>query len=201
MDYIERFKMKEKPYNFDIIKMTNEFDFNTFIEKGKSNNKNNAVLIITNKQYVTSYTDNYGEGYHSIALIRMLKEILGGGLISNNKEANQYNKDYKNYIHARMSFENNSGSILFFGLENLNKENYNIFLKFYDDWNETLNHLCKNNKLYIGFMDEKSKSFISSDSLDKLLIYLKKHLDKDKKIVNVEENIISKSSNIKQKKR
>lgn len=201
MDYIERFKMKEKPYNFDIIKMIDEFDFNTFIEKGKNNNKNNAVLIITNKQYIASYTDNYGEGYHSIALIRMLKEILGGGLISNNKEANQYNKDYKNYIHARMSFENNSGSILFFGLENLNKENYNIFLKFYDDWNETLNHLCKNNKLYIGFMDEKSKSFISSNNLDILHNYLERHLDKNKIVSTNNENIIGVSKSFKQKKR
>ena len=39
--------MKQKPYNFDIIKMINEFDFNTFIEKGKNNNNTNYEKYIS----------------------------------------------------------------------------------------------------------------------------------------------------------
>ena len=177
MDYIERFKMKEKPYNFDIIKMIDIFNFDDFIKRGKKRISNSAILLITNNQYIISYTQNKGKGYHSFAFTRLLKELNGGGDISTLEEAIAIKRELDKYVHARILFEKNSGAIIFSGIKNINTDNYNILLKFYDDYNDIIKKIASENGFFVGFYSNTNKNFISSKDLDKLLQYINNNMN------------------------
>lgn len=193
--------MKKAAYNFDIKEMISIFDFDNFIKRGKKRISNSAILLITNKQYIISYTANKGKGYHSFAFTRLLKELMGGGSINSSKEAIEIKKMLEKYIHARILFEDNNGAIIFSGLNNLNKYNYNIFLQFYDDYNEVIKNICNKNKFIVGFYNEADKQFITSKDLDKLLFEIEKDPLKESSIEYSPNETIMGINFIKEKKR
>ena len=184
--------MKENEYvNFDIHKLINDFDWYDYMSHGAVKTSygiasgdeysNGAVLLITNKQYVLSYTEGYGQGVHYYTLYRIIKDLHGGGDMTL-EESKKLHILIHNYIWARIIFENGSGYINFTDLNNLNAENYQVFCAFYDDYNETIKAICNKYDFVVRFTyrDEDGKLMaIESKSLDQLLLYLTQNLKQD----------------------
>ena len=92
-----------KEYNFDINEMINSFNFFDF-SKSEKGNYRSGVLVITNKQYVLSYTNNYGKGNHFITVARILNDLNGGGKISSDDEYEKVKDKLKDYMLAKITF-------------------------------------------------------------------------------------------------
>ena len=174
-----------KQYNFDTNELINSFNFDDFILKGsKAKYNNSAVLLITNKQYILSWTSNFGMGFHYSTLAQIYKDIHDGGRIESSIEEFKLENKVSKFMHAKLFFLNNSGAMLFYGLESINYKNYKIFLKFYNDFNETIKKVCMNNDFKISFKDKTINKYVSSKSLDKVLEYIQKNLDFNKKTID-----------------
>lgn len=194
--------MEEDKINFDIHKMIDSFDWYDFMSRGAHKTSygiasgeecsNASLLLITNKQYILSYTEGYGQGVHYDAAARIIKDLHGGGYLTK-KEAMQSHGCLHNYIWARIIFENGIGAISFMDLANLNSKNYELFCCFYNDYNETIKVLCNRYNFVVRFTyrDENKKLIaIESKSLDELLLFLQNHLQKDIEVIDDKEEII-----------
>ena len=190
-------------YNFNLKEMIDAFDFLEFI---KHNNKNfnegkSGILVITNKQYIISYSRNYGYGNHLPAFARLFKDLQGGGFLTKKGAEKIFLEGIKKYIIAKIFFgyENtNTGVILFDRLENLNTQNLEVFYEFYNNYNKIIEDICKNYNFEVAYFD-KSKKIIKSKNMDNLLLYIENQKKKTN-IVNEEESILGITINNKYKK-
>lgn len=191
----------EKEINFNIKELINCFNLNNFINRGKKAGlyNNSAVLLLTNKQYILSWTNNFGMGFHYPTLAQIYKYITDGGIIKNSIEELKLERIVSKYMHAKLFYINNSGKMIFYGLDSLNYKNYNIFLNFYNDYNNIITKICEENDFEIAFKDKNINKFVSSKNLDKLLKYLQENLDYNKVINNDNEQIIGISLEKKEK--
>ena len=191
----------EKEINFNIKELINCFNLNNFINRGKKAGlyNNSAVLLLTNKQYILSWTNNFGMGFHYPTLAQIYKYITDGGIIKNSIEELKLERIVSKCMHAKLFYINNSGKMIFYGLDSLNYKNYNIFLNFYNDYNNIITKICEENDFEIAFKDKNINKFVSSKNLDKLLKYLQENLDYNKVINNNNEQIIGISLEKKEK--
>lgn len=182
----------KKEEDFNIKDLITCFSFDDFINKGKTTGlyNNSAVLLITNKQYILSWTNNFGMGFHYPALAQIYKYINEGGFVRNSIEELKLEYKVSKYIHAKLFYLNNSGNMIFYGLDSLNYKNYNVFLNFYNNYNDIIKKICEENNFKVAFKDKNINKFVSSKSLDKLLKYLQENLDYNKVINNDNEQII-----------
>ena len=185
-------------YNFDLTKMIEDFDFLEYI---KSNNKKfkdyrAGILVITDKQYIISYSRDYGYGDHLPAFSRLFKDLQGGGLLTKRKAEKIFLEGIKKYIIAKIYFgykNNNEGVILFDRLENLNSNNLKLFYEFYNDYSTIIKTICNNNNFVVAYFDE-NKKIITSKDMDNLLAYVKNKKNKAKTI-DEEEKILGTTIN------
>lgn len=185
--------MNNKPYNYSINDLINSFNLDDFIKKGKKMGlyNNSAVLLITNKQYILSWTNNFGMGFHYDTLAQIYKYIYDGEPIKNSLEEFKLERKVSKYMHAKLFYLNGCGKMIFFGLESLNYKNYKIFLNFYNDYNKILERICNENDFEIAFKDKTVNKMVSSKNLDKLLDYLQNNLDFNKYVPDDNEQIIN----------
>lgn len=181
----------DRKVNFDLQKMIDDFDWYDFMAHGATKISygiasgdefsNGAILIITNKQYVLSYTEGYGQGNHYDTAYRIMKDLHGGGFMTY-REAKRSHGQLHNYIWARSLFENGYGAITFMDLNNLNSKNYEVFYTFYNDYNETIKMICQKYNFVVRFTyrdNENKLVAIESKSLDELLYFLQNHPNKN----------------------
>ena len=146
----------------DIKEMINSFSFEDLIKI----DLRAAVLLITENQYVLSYTKNYGLGYHRNRLYKIYKYIYG--------DENNF-KNYNSLIKANIIFDEGHLIFYFYDLNNLNKNNYNYFINFYNDNKDILNSISKKCFLEISFFNKYNNEYINSDTFEDLINYFNTH--------------------------
>ena len=207
--YARRDVQNKDPFNFDIISMIREFDYDDFIYNAKNNSENGSFLVITNNQYIIGYNASFGVGDHHPAFARVMKDINGGGVIRDKNHASQLATDCKKeYLCARLVYEylhdNEHGIPQYGGFIHftLPRENYKItpmqfenFKLFYDKYNNDIKYSISKigkSRLYIYFtyydQDNKLKRSDDYSDLDALYEFLSNNIDETKEISN--ENII-----------
>ena len=182
-----------KEHNFNINDLISNFTLDDFIGRGKKLGlyNNSAVLLITNKQYILSWTKNFGMGFHYEALAQIYKYINEGSLLKNSLEEFKFERKVSKCMHAKLFYLNGSGKMIFYGLESLNYKNYKMFLEFYNDYNKILERICNENDFEIAFKDKSTNKIIISKNLDKLLKYLQNNLDFNVFVPDNNEQIIN----------
>ena len=180
-------------YNFNLKEMIESFDFLEFIKPNNKRFKNYraGILAITNKQYIISYSRDYGYGDHLPAFARLFKDLNGGGLLTKKKAEKLVLESRKKYITAKLYFgydNNNEGVILFDNLQNLNNENFKLLYAFYENYNDIIKSICKNTQFCVAYFDE-NKKIVTSKSMDDLILYAKKK-KKNTNIIEEKENIL-----------
>lgn len=190
-------------YNFDLSELMANFDFFDFCDEAKGRGsmyqpEHGAVLVITNSQYILSYNSSFGVGTHMATLARIYADIHNYGFISDNIVASHLSSECESkYICARIFYENNAGYISFnlapSGYSNdLTPEMFDVFSKFYHDYNEDIQEVCKKFKIEVLYkwQDNKGKTIReTSSNLDNLYQFLKSKIDIDAQY-NDEEIII-----------
>ena len=215
--YLKRKDNKGSCYNFDLYEMINKFSFYDFCDavKRKDIDNNGACLVITDNQYVLSYNSSFGRGTHEGTFARIIKELYGGGEITNENDAwVLYKKCEKEYITARITYEAGinslpfrpsfEGRIAFNFIRNI-KENKNMtitngmlesFKSFYNTYNSEIEYVCNkfNFKVVFSYIKDNKVIKDSSNNLDNLYNFIASLLDENKN-VNEEESIIGISNN------
>ena len=65
---IDIYNMKNTDkYNYDVKETINNFSFEDLVKR----NHIAAVIFFTDNQYVISYTENHGKGFHDVTLARI----------------------------------------------------------------------------------------------------------------------------------
>lgn len=200
MVYIEKYNTNMsdfKRYNFDIKEMINSFSF----ENLTKNDDSAAVLFFTDNQYITSFTEDYGNGLHFCTLARIYQDIHGGGEIPKNyNDLDSIDVIYdnlKNYFTANIYFVDNEITFYFNRLDNINKYNVNSFLKFYED----ISYIFNKYNILVGFYDKYNIKVFNTNNFDEIIRYLKEHIDNDYIKNDDEEIILGVPTNLKEKKR
>ena len=148
----------------NITEMITSFSFEDLIKIGYRG----AILIVTDSQYILSYTDNYGKGAHSIFINKILNNIFV------NKEKDNSRK----VIKANMYSDNKHLAIYFYGFDNITYNHYKNFMQFYNDNKEILNYISDKYILEVGFYDKFEKKNINTNSFDEIINFLKAHINK-----------------------
>ena len=174
-------------YNFDIYQMMKAFDFYTFCEevsKKKFGEDHGAILAITDKQYVLTYTAGLGAGPHGGTQARIYAELHGGGKIQDDGTALHLSTLLnQEYINARIigeRYDNQRTEIcIIFNLPRSSKITdgmFRNFEKFYIDYNEDIKNVSKKYGLIVSviYTDANGK-FVNyeSSSLDEFYQDLK----------------------------
>ena len=194
-EFYERKVGRGSNFNYDLYPLINNFSFYDLIDKSKDSNSNledyGAVIVITDKQYIIGYTAGYGAGTHNSAYARIMKELLGGGEISNLSDAEVLcDKCRKQYLTARIYYSRlitNYGSddsftgTIEFDLTNNNvtPEKFEMFKLLYDQYNsELLSLALKRNKFSVIYYYKENDRVMKNEtnSLDSLYLYLEDHL-------------------------
>lgn len=194
-EFYERKIGRGSNFNYDLYSLINDFSFYDLIEKTKNSNSNledyGAVIVITNKQYIIGYTAGFGEGTHNSAFARIMKEIIGGGEISNLSDAQVLcEKCKKQYLTARIYYsrmitnygaDDSFSGYIEFDLTNsiVSPEKFEMFKLFYDKYNsELLSLSLKRNKFNVIYYYKENDRVIKNEtnSLDSLYLYLENHL-------------------------
>lgn len=149
-------------YNFDLQEMINNFNFNDFCRY--ADEESGAFVAITNKQYIIGYNSSFGDGSHIASLARVMKDISGGGKILTDYEAGTLSNEFRSkYLWGRIIYRKTKtidshvphesyGSIGFdFSCNKITSLEYEMFCKFYDDFNEEIKEVCNLYNFYIVF--------------------------------------------------
>ena len=205
-------------FNYDILPLIHNFSFTEFLSTAKDT-EHGGFLVITNKQYIIGYTAGFGIGTHRATFARVMKEILGGGAITNMQDVrNLANCCIKNLFTARITYDykgNNKSGLpiysgsLYFKLpqgDTITKEQFEIFKLFYKDYNQELQVLIRKYgiekfNIQYGNIDSSGTKVIKTiNSLDEFYNYLATRIDNNK-ILNINnETILGTTSNHKIKK-
>ena len=89
--------------------------------------------------------------------------------------------------------------MFFENLDKLNNKNYEVFLKFYEDYNDIIKAISIDSNFFISFYNSKTNNFISSKSLDELIIYMQNFTKNEYDSAN-QEKIIGTTLDSKTKK-
>ena len=193
-------------YNFNITPLINDFSFLDFITMCKPHSGDHGgFVVITDNQYIIGYNSEFGSGTHAASFARVMKEIKGGGPITTIQDAHKLSSDcQKNFITASIDYEDTyvddgllnvtkSGSIHFSlpgDRKTINPKQFEVFKKFYDDYNLELSILIRKygiTKFHVSFtyVEDDKKKKIVSENLDDLYEYLESHIDLNKETESV----------------
>jgi len=183
-------------YNFDLSELTKNFSFYDFIWNAKKEISDNVgedfsgFFVCTPKQYIVGYTSNFGKGSHHPAFGRVMKDIMGGGVIGDTMEIAHYSTMCNmKYLCARIHFDsvgmdNNGqpkiyGGISFMTTQKISQSTFESFKKFYEDYNKDIKMAMDSSKndFYISYYNMESKSNIHVDNLEEVYKYLESHID------------------------
>ena len=177
-------------YNFDLKEHMDSFDLYEFCQRDMRDKY--GFLVITPERYYLGYNANYGEGTHMGAFARVMKEILGGGVITNENDAVVLNdRCLDEYITANLINEyfgkyylkeHESKSYMSFFLEkkDINNKELNVFKDFYDKYNNEIIFLANHFgfKVFFNYHKEGTSKLDISNSLDNVYDYLKERNSK-----------------------
>ena len=183
-------------YNYDIFPLIKDFDFYTFIDYAEKHKKNitdyGGFIVITSKQYIIGYNENFGTGTHLMSLARVAKEITGGGTIKDKEEAkNLANYCFDKYIVASIVYEcieeygvpKCSGYISFeINENNISEEIFESFEQFYYEYNKEIERVIKKYgiekfSVVLNIKQNGKLKKVISYSLDDLYNYLKENIN------------------------
>ena len=149
-------------YNYDLKPLIENFDFYDFIDYANKNKTDDygGFVMITPKQYIIGYNAGFGSGTHLSSFARAMQDIKGGGQINTFIDAANLNMECEdNYILGYIVYErgvekdtNKSeycGYVVFDCKNNITPEQYDVFLKFYEDYNNDLNYVCNKFKFEV----------------------------------------------------
>ena len=191
-------------YNYELAPLIDSFSFYDFVKEGMRkkdiSGSHGGFLVITNHQYIVGYNADFGSGTHAASFSRTMKDLTGGGPITNFRDATHLNVACtRNYLCARLLFE-------YVGVDNENKpiydgslvfllpdvgykitpEQFEIFKKFYEDYNDDIKYViskvgARNFQVRYQCLDEKGNRIQKfCNSLDELYEYLSSCIDSDK---------------------
>lgn len=179
-EYFENSSM----YNYDINPLIDNFSFYDFIN---SKDDLGGFIVITNKQYIIGYNSSFGKGTHLSSYARVMKDLSGGGYISNQMDATFLALNCKKTnITARINYEKiGNGSYcggISFDLtllkDGISKEQLEEFKLFYDDYNEEIESISSKlgiQNFYVEFKYKDTNGAVKrhiSNNLDELYKYL-----------------------------
>ena len=146
----------------NITEMITSFNFKDLI------GYRGAILIVTDSQYILSYTDNYGKGAHNIYIDKVLNYIFV------NKEKDSSRKVIKSHMYT----DNKHLYIYFYGFDNITYNQYKNFMQFYNDNEEILSYISNKYILKVGFYDKFENKYINTNSFDEIINFIKAHINK-----------------------
>ena len=180
----------ENRYNFDLLPLIDNFSIVDFCYDAIKNIRNaddlGGFAVITPKQIVFGYNDNFGTGTHLIAYARAYADINGLGKIQDEYVLNKYLERCKSeYVTCRLTADvvSKKGRVEYkFGFfvsfpDNMTYELYDMFKEFYDKYNEDIAYVNKKYglKTCCCRIDEEGvKAYQYYDDLTPILEYIEK---------------------------
>lgn len=179
-------------YNYDLKPLIENFDFYDFIDYANKNKTDDygGFVMITPKQYIIGYNAGFGSGTHLSSFARAMQDIKGGGQINTFIDAANLNMECEdNYILGYIVYEkgvekdtNKSeycGYVAFDCKNNITPEQYDVFLKFYEDYNNDLNYVCNKFKFEViySYKNGNKKTIDRSKNLDNYKEYLSTRIE------------------------
>lgn len=189
-------------YNYDMDLMIKEFDFEDFFKPKKDNKINGGILLITDKQIILSKNAFDGLGGHDLSFANLLREIYNLPNFENNEQMILTARNVRNLINARLVNEKNVGTYIAFFLQNIESISlnaYNLFLEFYNHYNEIIKQISQSYEFSIVgciIKDDDGINYreVYSKDLTFVLEYLKHLVNKDM-VINENEIILWKNQN------
>ncbi len=172
--------IKEEPIEDRLIKT--KYDFARYVEYGKDNNQNGAVVVFTGKQYVFLKNNDNGRAGHVGCFARAYLEMEGDHRNLKFSQAN-YEVCIREKNYATMTFEAEMPSpgehyyaIRFFFHGTISPAEFASFQSFYDEFADTIKTLP-----FTFFVrdDLNGQQFIINN-IDHLLEILKTKVDYNK---------------------
>lgn len=180
-------------YNFNLEELIGNFSFYDFIsnQPKKEIFDYGAFAVFTDNQYVIGYNSGYGIGTHYSSFARFMKNIHGGGNIGSTEEAYKLSdKCQMNYITVKINYEEISnvwdveskrtgGIRITMPFRGISLNQYNLFKKFYDEYNEDIKYAIKksNGTFDVSYQGTKVGIVGKLDSLDEVLKFIEEHVD------------------------
>ena len=195
--------------NFDLKELTENFSIFNFINDARKRPSEDfgGFLICTPKQYIFGYNSSFGIGSHGASFGRAMKDILGGGNISNEGELLRLASECeRTYFCARLLYEcvgyNHyqrpifKGSLAFLTAKPINEEMFQTFKKFIEDYGQEINLAVSTSggSFDLTYYSKEKRKSIHTNDLNEVYSYVESHIDYDYK-VNIEEEIIGVSTN------
>lgn len=189
-------------YNYDMDLMIKEFDFEDFFKPKKDNKINGGILLITDKQIILSKNAFDGLGGHDLSFANLLRQIYNLPNFENNEQMILTARNVRNLINARLVNEKNVGTYIAFFLQNIESISlnaYNLFLEFYNHYNEIIKQISQSYEFSIVgciIKDDDGINYreVYSKDLTFVLEYLKHLVNKDM-VINENEIILWKNQN------
>ena len=194
--------------NFDLKELTENFSLFKFINDARKNPSEDfgGFLVCTPKQYIFGYNSSFGTGTHSASFGRVMKDISGGGTISNQGELlSLSNKCERTYFCGRLLYEcigNNkfgrpifSGGLAFLTAGSISPKMFETFKKFCEDYKKEIDLVISssNGTCYLSYYNRELKNSIQTTDLNEVYNYVESHIDYDYEI-DEDEVIIGVSS-------
>lgn len=181
--------------DMDLAEGMKDFSFCKFCNRAWLDTETGSAIVITGKQYIVSYTADFGRGPHAGVFARIMKEFKGGGKIGdNNKEVLSLVRELKDrYINARIDYSGDEdyyhhklgrGTMTFyFGNKSFSPNEYAVFEQFYDKYYEDIKSAHELYRLSIDYEYEDSdgeKKVVRTKGLEDIRDYIKNHIDVNK---------------------
>ena len=187
-------------FNFELEPLIKDFSFFDFFHDGSVMDIEDfgAFAVLTTKQYVIGYNAGFGSGSHYASYARVLKDISGGGMITNQGDLSYLSfKCMANYITLRICCEKINGKstgciTINIPKNGITQEQFDVFEKFYADYNGEIEKVCNRYGCRVSFgkYETPGRIFLSNN-LDEIREYLLSIINPEKKIEeNFEEVII-----------
>lgn len=197
--------------NFELEPLIKNFSFYDFFHDASFVDIEDfgAFAVLTTKQYVVGYNAGFGYGSHYSSYARVLKDISGGGLITNERDLSYLSfKCMNDYITFRICCEKIKGkraSCITINIpkNGITQEQFDVFEKFYIDYNREIESVCNRYSCHVSFSKYETPGRIFlSKNLDEVREYLRSIINPEKKIEeNFEETIIGTPLNNSKKKK
>jgi len=198
-NYVTKGSYTHEKWNFDPSPLVSDFNLLEFCRDGLKLDEyadHGGIVVITNQQYIIGYTSNFGAGPHMETFARLEKDMTGGGEISSFQELVMLSTKlsaraitariiyepvflegrsrpvYDGYMHFSMVTPGGKN-------KQITQEQYEQFLRLYEDYNQEILTACHNYRLRISYSyinEEGTLKKDTSDSLDNLKAFMEHNL-------------------------
>lgn len=206
---------------FDLLEAINAFSFeDLYYCVPEDGTELEGCAVITGKQVIVSYSKDHGLGVHNGLYARVMKDLKGGGSISNNEIPRLAAELQMNYIRGRIDFSARTDGYygrtvdrygcLAFNIpdRDFTEDEIEQFRFFYDNYNESIKWLSSKSNFEVTFVryqrgtnGEIIKEIIKSKNLDLLKEYIesRKANDKNNGTNKLEDEVIISSMGVKKR--